>query len=160
MERLSNLFTEAWPYLVALMSAGPVVFIVSVAVARPIQRFFDLRTEIKRSMLLLWDAPIYGMQEDPEEWENQMTPFKANRGRLIELSAEISALSQSEVSGLTVIRSLGYDPGGAGRAARKLALELGTNIEDRDRNYRQLDTALKFRFDAKHPFYNPYNPGS
>jgi hypothetical protein len=34
-------------------------------------KIFDLRSEIKRSMLLLWDAPRYGMREDYEEREDQ-----------------------------------------------------------------------------------------
>jgi hypothetical protein len=110
-------------------------------------------------MLLIWDAPNYGMQEDAEEWADQMAPFKDKRERLTELSAEISAFAQSERFAVCVVRILGYDPMKAGDAAKRLAFELGTNIEDRDRNYRKLDTALKFRFDPKRPFYNPYNPG-
>jgi hypothetical protein len=47
----------------------------------------------------------------------------------------------------------------AGKAAKRLAFELGANVEERSRNYRKLDTALRFRFDPKRPFYNPYNPG-
>jgi hypothetical protein len=111
-------------------------------------------------MLLLWDAPSYGMQEDAEEWADQMAPFKDKRERLTELSAEISAFAQSERFAVCVVGILGYDPMRAGNAAKRLAFELGTNIEDRDRNYRKLDVALKFRFDAKRPFYNPYNPGN
>jgi hypothetical protein len=157
MELLFRLFQ--WPSLVAVITAGPVVWFATEFAARPIRRFFDLRTEIKQSMLLLWDAPSYGTQEDPEEWADEMTPFKENRNRLTGLSAEISAFAQAERFAVCVVRILGYDPMKAGNAAKRLAFELGTNIEDRSRNYKKLDTALKFRFDAKRPFYNPYNPG-
>jgi hypothetical protein len=154
MEFLSTIFHAAWPFI--LGAAG---WFVTEFVARPFLKFFDLRTQVKRSMILLWDAPTYGMQEDDEEWADEMAPFKESRDGLTKLAAEVSAFAQSGSSVVWIVRMLGYDPLGAGKAAKKLTFELGTNIEDRDKNYRKLDTTLKFRFDAKRPFYNPYNPG-
>jgi hypothetical protein len=159
MQLLSSLFHAVWPSFVAVLTVGPVVWFATEFVARPIRRFFDLRAEIKRSMLLLWNAPNYGTYEEYEDWAEEMAPFNGKRERLTELSADISAFAQSERFAVWVVRTLKYQPRDAGDAARKLAFELGTNIEDRTKNYRKLDATLKFRFDAKRPFYNPYNPG-
>jgi hypothetical protein len=156
---LSNLFHMALPYIVAFATAGPVAWFVTEFAARPIRRFFDLRTEIKRSMLLLWDAPSYGTHEGPEEWADEMAPFKEKRDGLKGLSAEVSAFAQSERFAVWIVRRLGYDPMAAGNVAKKLEFELGTNIEERSKNYKKLDATLKFRFDSKRPFYNPYDPG-
>jgi hypothetical protein len=58
-----------------------------------------------------------------------------------------------------LVRKLGFKPAAAGAAIRTIAQQLGTTSEDRDTNFRRLDIALKFKFDANWPFYNPYNPG-
>jgi hypothetical protein len=87
-----------------------------------------------------------------------MGAFITNRDALTALSAELSAFGQSERFAHWCVRLLGYDPIAAAMAAKKLAFELGTNVEDRDKNYRALDVALKFSFNARRPFYNPYDP--
>ena len=109
-------------------------------------------------MILLWEAPRYGYQP-PEEWAERMAPYASNRDALTAQSAELSAFAQSESFANFCIHLLSYNPISASKAAKKLAFELGYNVEDRDKNYRALDTALKFRVNPKRPFYNPYDPG-
>jgi hypothetical protein len=155
MRFLAEFFYTLWPALVVVAGAGPVVWFATEFLARPIRHFFDLRQEAKQLTLRLWDAPAYGYQSR-EEWKAQMAAFKDRRERLSDLGAEIFSFAQSERFAVWSVRVLGYDPAEAGRAAKKIAFELGTNIEDRDRNYKALDTALKYRFDAKHSFYDPY----
>jgi hypothetical protein len=151
-----DLFRNLWPFLVPIIGA-PIAWFMTAFVARPIRHFFDLRREAKTLSILLWNAPEYGRQ-DPEDWQLQMSVLKDKRDHLTDLGAQIFSFSQSERFAVFVVRILGYDPAGAGRAAQRLAFELGTNIEDRDKNYRKLDTALKFPFDPKRPFYDPYHP--
>lgn len=158
MESVAYFIDKVWPFVVAVIGAGPVVWFTTDFLAHPIRQFFDLKRETKRLTLLLWDAPEYGRQS-PEDWEWQMERLKEPRERLTNVAAEIFAFAQSETFAACVVRLRGYDPAAAGQAAKKLAFELGTDIEDRDKNYRALDTALKFRFDPKAPFYNPYRPG-
>lgn len=136
---------------------GAIGWLAMAFIGRPVRYFLDLRREAKQLTLLLWDAPESG--GDPEEWEARMNVLREKRDRLTDISAEISSFAQSERFAVWLIRMWGCDPAGAGRAAKTLAFELGTNIEDRDKNYKKLDIALKYRFDTKRPFYNPYNPG-
>jgi hypothetical protein len=158
MQSIADLFHATWPFLIAIASAGPIVWFATEFVARPIRHFFDIKRQAKQLTLLLWDAPEYGRQSN-DEWEAEMALLQEKRERLTELSAEIFSFAQSERFAVMVVRAVGYDPAGAGRAAKKIAFELGTNIEDRSKNYKKLDTLLKFTFDPKRPFYNPYNAG-
>jgi hypothetical protein len=107
--------------------------------------------------LLLWRAPEYGLQSS-EDWQEQMGTLKEPRDRLTSLAAELFAFAQSETFAGLSVRILGYDSAAASRAINRLAFELGSDIEDRDRNYRNVDLALKFPFDPKRPFYDPYHP--
>jgi hypothetical protein len=110
-------------------------------------------------MLLLWNAPEYSRGFlSPDERLEQMYELKSQRDRLTEIAAEFSAIAHAENLPARVLRRQGYDVAAAGRAAKTLAFELGTDIEDREKNYRRLDSALRFRFDPKRPFYDPYHP--
>jgi hypothetical protein len=151
-------------WLVSLLSfifgfAGGVVgwFLVDL-VMRPVRRFSELRRDAKTLMLLLWDAPEAG-RCSRDEWLELMDFFKDNRVRLGAVGAELSSFSQTDRFASSLVGILGYAPADAGRAAKRLAFELGSDIEDRDRNYQRLDISLKIRFDPQSPFYNPYNPG-
>jgi hypothetical protein len=154
MEAIAGWLQLGWPALTVIIGA-PAAWFVTNFLAGPIRRFFDLRREVKQLTLLLWDTPEYGTISG-EEWREQMEPFMAKRDRLTELAAEIFALGQSEMFASFVLSALRFDLKRAGRAVKKVAFELGTNIEDRSRNYRSLDMLLKFPFDEKRPFYDPY----
>jgi hypothetical protein len=157
MEFVAYFVHAAWPSLLAIAGGWPVVWFVTEFLLRPVRHFFDLKREAKALTILLWRAPEYGRQ-DPEDWQRQMSELKGKRDRLTELGAEMFSFSQSEKFATWAVRILRYDPAGAGLAAERLAFELGTDIEDRDKNYRKLDTALRFSFDPKRPFYDPYHP--
>src|SRR6202034_1757551 len=157
MSLIADFFRVAWPTIVAIVGAGPIVWFATEFLARPIKHFFDLRQEAKVLTLLLWNAPQYGGQSS-EDWREQMDTLKEPRDRLTSLAAKMFAFAQSETFAAWSVRILRYDPVAASRAINRLVFELGTDIEDRDRNYRKVDLALKFPFDPKRPFYDPYHP--
>lgn len=146
-----------WPYI-GWFVFGAGGWITTEFLAKPALRFRHIRGQIKQKMILLSEAPLYGRQP-PEDWTSEMAPFITNRDALTALSAELSEFAQSERFARWCIRLMRYDPIRAARAAKKLAFELGTNVEERDKNYRSLDAALKYHFNPKRPFYNAYDPG-
>jgi hypothetical protein len=130
MQFAADFFHIVWPPVAAIVAAT-IGWFATEFLARPVRNFFDLRKEAKQLTLLLCQAPEYGSYP-PEEWSTRMEPFKDNLDRLTDLSAKIIAFSQSERFAAWCVRILRYDPAEAGRAAQKIAFELGTNIEDRD----------------------------
>jgi hypothetical protein len=159
MASIAVFLRDVWPIFAALIVA-PIAWLITEFIGRPLRNFFDLRLETKRLMLLLWDAPEYSHGFlSPDERREQMYKLKSKRDRLTEIAAEFSAIAQAENLSARALRRQGYDIAAAGRAAKTLAFELGTDIEDREKNYRKLDSALRFRFDPKRPFYDPYHPG-
>ena len=139
------------------LGGGVLSWFLADFVTRPIRRFRELRTEAKTLMILLWNAPKSG-RYSAVEWLELMEAFKESRGRLDAVGAELYSFSQTERLASALIRLFGYKPGVAGRAAKRLAFELGTDIEDRDKNYQRLDASLKIYFDPANPFYDPLNP--
>ena len=109
-------------------------------------------------MLLHWDVPLAHML-NPDERADRYDELKGPRIAFAELAAQFVSFDRSEWFATWFVRKLGFDPESAGNVLRGIAIEFGTIQEDRDKNFRLLDAALKFRFDKKRPFYNPYNPG-
>jgi hypothetical protein len=124
----------------------------------PVLGFYKIRGEVRRRTLLHWDAPeahTIEPAERPHNYENQSDA----RTAFAELGAQLVSFDQSEWIASWYVRKLGFRPAEAGNVLRKIALEFGTSDEDRQKTFRRLDTALKFKFDPDWPFYNPYNPG-
>jgi hypothetical protein len=127
-------------------------------VGRPVRKFFDLRQQIKKQMLLHWEKEEAHTIPPPDraDWYRKLNPV---RQVFADLAAEMVAFDRSEAVACWFVRLLGFDPDSAGNVLRAIASDFGTSGEERDKSFRRLDAALKFRFDPKRPFYNPYNPG-
>ena len=125
--------------------------------ARPLRRFFDLRGEVKRRMLFCWNAPLAHTVIRDGYSDAEAEKLQEGRHQLEDIGAQIASLENAEFLVGVVIRRMGYDPTGASKALRAAAIELGTDIEDRDKNFSRVDKALKFYVDEGRPFYDPYN---
>ena len=84
-----------------------------------------------------------------------MEKLEEPRNRLKSIGAEVLAFSQSNKFATKIVKLIGFDPAGAGKAIDTIVRQLGTNIEERDENYKKLDRALKFRIGKSGKFYDP-----
>jgi hypothetical protein len=133
---------------------GAIGWFVLEFFGRPVRNFFDLRRDIKRRMLLHWDIPnLHSIHPDDRQAAyNQMKePIRAFE----ELGAQLVSFDRSEALAAWFVRRLGFDPKQAGNILRTISVEFGTDQEARDKNFRRLDEALKFKI-KKGVFYNPY----
>ena len=125
---------------------------------RPIRKFFDLRREVRRLMLrhssTMHAQDAYTMP--PDERVEAYKMLEAPREEFAELAAQMTSFDQSESLAAWTVRRLRFDASVAGKALRKIGLELGTAHEDREKALRQLDTALRFRVKQGLHFHNPW----
>jgi hypothetical protein len=133
---------------------GAVGWFVFEFFGRPVRNFFDLRREIKRRMLLHWEMPLL-YTIDPAERADVYNEMKEPRTAFAELGAQLVSFDRSEQIATWFVRRLGFDPGRAGNILRAISIEFGTADEERDKNFRRLDEALKFSI-GEGRFYNPY----
>jgi hypothetical protein len=137
---------------------GVVGWFATEFVARPVRKLFDLRGEAKRRMLVYWHAPTAHSAIPDEEDYTDVELYKLDEGRkqLEDIGAQLASFEKSELIIGPFVRWIGYDPTGAGLALRATAIDLGTIGEDRDKNFRRIDQALKFFIDESRVFYDPY----
>jgi hypothetical protein len=131
-------------FLGALMSLllGAAGWIALEFFGRPVRRFFDLRQECKRQLLLLWDTPeavsagevLYGAND----------PLQEPKRVLNELGARLISFDASEPFAAWFVRWMRFNARKAGGGLMILANELGTLSESRKKNVRFVEEALKF----------------
>lgn len=138
--------------------SGVAGWLVTEFMARPGVRFMDLRRETKRLMLRYWDTPDFYRFEHGEVDVNAEDDLTKARAEFADLAAQLVAFDRSDWIIARVVRRLGFAPLEAGRALRTAGMQLGTNVEDRDKNFQAVDHALKFRFNADRAFYDPFAP--
>lgn len=133
---------------------GAIGWFVLEFIGRPVRNFFDLRREVKRRMLLCWQLPtLYTI--DPADRTDEYQKMEEPKTALANLGAQLISFDKSEWLAAWFVRFLGYDSKQAGKILRTMSIELGTDMEDRNKNYRRLDEALKFSIKGAR-FYNPY----
>jgi hypothetical protein len=124
----------------------------------PVLSFYKIRRDVRYQTLLHWGAPEAHTIE-PSERAQYYESLSNARAAFKELGAQLVAFDQSEWMASWFVRKMGFEAAKAGIVLKTIALEFGTTNEDRQKNFRRLDTALKFKFDENWYFYDPYNPG-
>jgi hypothetical protein len=141
------------------ITLGASGWVVLEFIGRPVREFFNLRREVKKLTLLYYDAP-YSHNVEPADRAEVYQSLSEAREAFVSLSALLVSFDRSEPMAAWFVRKLGFDPDGAGKVLKGIAQNFGVVGEERDKPFRLLDAALRFRFDPKRHFYDPYNPGS
>jgi hypothetical protein len=125
---------------------------------RPLREFFNLRREIRRLMLLHWDdraADDVMMDEDElQMWRKDLVLARNEFG---ELAAKLASFDQGEWFAAKFVQMLGFNLKKASGNLRQLNVWFGARGEDREKRFRNLDAALRFRIDPTRKIYNPHN---
>jgi HAMP domain-containing protein len=124
---------------------------------RPCREFFNIRREAKLLMLRHWDQAAIN-EGDPAGNFPTNEELQAIRNAFRDLTDRLAAFVQSETVAAWAIK-FRYDTATAIKVLRKISIYFGIPAEDRDKDFRRVDVALRFRFDPKRQFYNPYDPG-
>jgi hypothetical protein len=142
--------------LLVFLGAGG--WVAAQFIGSPVRGFYNIRKEVREFTLSHWDQPEAHSIE-PSDRAKYYEGLKGARETSLKLGTQLISFEQSESMASWFVKKMGFEPAKAGNILRTISLEFGTTQEDRSKNFRRLDVALKFQFDPKKPFYNPYNPG-
>jgi hypothetical protein len=126
---------------------------------RPLREFFNLRREARRLMLLHWDDrsadDVLIIDDDELQiWRRDMVSTRQNFG---ELAAKLASFDQGEWFAAKFVQMLGFNLKKASGNLRQLSVWFGAHGEEREKSFKKLDEALRFRIDPTRKFYNPHN---
>lgn len=136
---------------------GAIGWLALEFVGRPVRKFFDLRREVKRMMLIYWDAP-HLLLLHPADREAAYDELRKADDEFRELGAQLVSFEKSETLAAWFAKRLGFDPRQAGTILRAMLIdpEDEDGGQGRSRRFQRLDKALKFKI-REGIFYDPYH---
>lgn len=131
-----------------------VTWIVFNAVGKPLLAFFDLRTEIRRSMILYgnvaarWRETVAGLV--PADGTNEMPPealerLRAAENQYRELGAQVRAFADTQSPTCFVLKRMGFDVRMAASGLIGLSNTISTYGKNRAFQTETINSALKFK---------------
>jgi hypothetical protein len=138
-------------YLLTVTATGTFAWFAFALLAPPIQSLFDLRRLVRNQMLSLENVPVLQPREtcitseQIRRYDTDLRTVREVQQILRDLSGQLLAFGENEISACLVLKPFGFDPITAGHNLASLSNTLDRYGADRATFRKNIENALRFR---------------